>query len=182
MRTLRSGKGQSGLKAKKPLSAKTSLKAKKPLRQARFIKSPSSSTAKKSPLKSISKLKKEADKWFSLYVRYRDGKKIDGEWFSQCITSGAWIPLKKAQAGHFMSRRYNNTRYEEENVNAQSYRDNVVFYGEQYKYALALDLKYGDGTAKKLSQMAKIPKQFKAEELEQIIQDSKEQVKYYETQ
>jgi hypothetical protein len=160
------------LHSKKPLQAKTSLKSKA------ILKSKAKPVKQKKPM--VSKLKKEADKWFSLYVRYRDGKFENGEWYSQCITSGEWMPLKKAQAGHFISRRYNATRFEEENVNAQSYRDNVLFNGEQYKYAIAVDLKYGDGTAKKLSEMAKESHQFTVEELQTIIDDAKEQVKYYQ--
>lgn len=157
-------------------------------------KSPSSNTKKK-PLKKstrsiskkavkpgVAKLKKEADKWFSRYVRYRDGRRINGEWYSQCITSGEWIPFNKVQAGHFMSRRYNNTRFEEENVNAQSFRDNVLFYGEQYKYALAVDAKYGEGTAKKLADMAKLSKKFTVQELEDIINDAKKACAFYESQ
>lgn len=154
------------MKSTKSLKAKAVLKpAKKPKKQTK---------------PTISKLKREADFWFSRYVRYRDGKKINGEWYSQCITSGEWLPFKKAQAGHFMSRRYNSTRYEEENVNAQSYRDNVLFNGEQYKYSVAVDLKYGAGTAKKLAKLAKIPRQFTIQELERIINDCKTEVEWYE--
>ena len=136
--------------------------------------------------KTVSQLKKDLDKVFSRYIRYRDGKKIDdpenGEtyWYTLCITSGEWMPFKKAQAGHFMSRRFNSTRYNEENVNGQSYRDNVLFYGEQYKYAKALDLKYGEGTAQKLQELAKETKQFKATELEEMIDYYKERVREYE--
>lgn len=169
--------------SRKGLTAKANLKTTRSLKSKSSIKTGAKSSlspSKKPKLKSVSQLKKEADKYFSLYVRYRDGKKIKGEWYSQCITSGQWMPLKAAQAGHFMSRRYNSTRYEEENVNAQSYRDNVLFYGEQYKYALAVDLKYGDGTAAKLAKMAKVPHQFTREELLQIIHDAKEGIAFYE--
>lgn len=167
----------------KKLQAKSVLKARTPLARGTGIKQSSqrSERPKKQAKPMVSKLKKEADKYFSTYVRYRDGNIIDGEWFSQCITSGQWIPIKKAQAGHFMSRRYNSTRYEEENVNAQSYRDNVLFYGEQYKYALAIDEKYGEGTAAKLAKMAQTPHQFTVEELQQIIHDAKEQIAFYES-
>lgn len=164
----------------KPIKSRKPLKAKQPLKAKTPIKVNLKPKKQKKPM--VSKLKKEADKWFSLYVRYRDGKQVDGEWFSQCITSDVWIPFKKAQAGHFMSRRYNSTRYEEENVNTQSYRDNVMMHGEQYKYAIALDLKYGTGTAQKLATMARIPHQFTVEELQQIIDDSKAQVVWYQSQ
>lgn len=162
------------------LKTRTTLKSKTPLKSASPLKSKLKPVKQKKP--AVNKLKKEADRVFSLYVRYRDGKKVNGEWFSQCITSGEWLPIKKAQAGHFMSRRHNSTRFEEENVNTQSYRDNVLNHGEQYKYSLAVDLKYGDGTAQKLSDMSRVPHRFTVDELQEIINNANESIKFYEHQ
>ena len=134
---------------RKPLKAKTSLRAKTPLKAA--------TRSKKQKPPTITKLRREADRVFSLYVRARDNY--------ICITCGG----VGNQAGHFMSRRYNATRFDEENVNAQCYRCNVLFYGEQYKYAQELELKYGDGTALKLSNLAKESHPFKSQELQDII-------------
>ncbi len=147
---------------KTPLKAKTPLKGKKNLTNK--------------PKTTISRLKRKADAVFSLYVRLRDSN--DGYW-GACITCDMPLEVKKAQAGHFMSRRFNNTRYEEENVNMQCYRCNVAFNGEQYKYAIALEKKYGDGTAEKLAVMSAVSHPFKKEELQQIISDSEEQIEYY---
>lgn len=138
---------KSNLKQTKPLIAKTALKASK--------------TPKKQAKTSVSKLKKKLDVVFSQYIRERDG--------DICITcreSG-----KTLQNGHFMSRRYNATRYDEENCNAQCYRCNVMFYGEQYKYAQELDLKYGDGTATKLQRLAHTPHPFTTTELQALIKE-----------
>lgn len=150
------------LVAKTPLKAKTTLRASKPLKKV--SKKP---TKQKKP--AVSKLKKEADKYFSKYVRLRDG--------NECITCGT--KTGQMQNGHFMSRRYNATRFEEENCNSQCYRCNVLFYGEQFKYAQAIDLKYGDGTAVKLAKMAAEPHPFTIEELQEIIHDSREQIAFY---
>lgn len=79
-----------------------------------------------------------------------------------------------------MSRRFNVLRYDEENVNAQCYRCNVAFSGEQYKYAVALDRKYGEGTAERLHKASASLHQFTVDELEQVIRDSKIQIEYYE--
>jgi hypothetical protein len=54
-------------------------------------------------------------------------------------------------------------------------------YGEQYKYGLALDAKYGAGTAAKLSKMAQESHQFTRGELEEIIADAKTLIAFYET-
>ena len=98
-------------------------------------------------MKSISKLKKELDKWFSLYIRLRDANEYG---MVQCITSGRIYHYKKIHAGHFMSRRHMSTRWCELNVSPQSAADNLFGQGEQYKFGLALDAKYGEGTAEEL--------------------------------
>lgn len=98
-------------------------------------------------MKTISKLKKELDKWFSLYIRLRDAT---SEGIVQCITSGRLYHYKNIHAGHFMSRRHLATRWCELNVSAQSAADNLFGQGEQYKFSIALDSKYGEGTAEEL--------------------------------
>ena len=159
-----------------PLKVKKSLTATKSLKSSRSL---SASTGKGSKQKkpSVSKLKKKADALYSLYVRLRDSSP-DG--LCECITCFEKKPIKSMQAGHFMSRRFNSTRYEEENCNAQCYRCNVAFNGEQYKYGLNVDLKYGTGTAKKLMKMSAVPHQFTTEELQQIIDDAKTAIAFYE--
>lgn len=126
----------------------------------------------------ISQLKKKADKYFSKAVRLRDSTNGVGA----CITCGKLIPVTSAHAGHFMSRRHSSTRYDEENVNLQCAGCNTFRGGEQYKYGLAIDEKYGDGTAKKLAKLSQEYHKFTREELEQVIADSKEEIKFYEAE
>lgn len=130
----------------------------------------------------VKSLKKKADTVFSQYVRYRDGVRRTDGWYSECITCGTEKPLKQMQAGHFVSRRVNILRFDERNVNAQCYACNVMRYGEQYMYAKQLDLKYGDGTADELMSQRHQTHKFKVPELEQIINEAKEQIKFYEEQ
>ena len=92
--------------------------------------------------KTISKLKKELDKWFSLYIRLREATP---EGMIQCFTSGRVYHYKQMHAGHFMSRRHLATRWCEINVQPQSPADNLFGQGEQYKFGLNLDSKYGEG-------------------------------------
>lgn len=129
---------------------------------------------------SVAVLKKKADKYFSTYVRYRDGVCRNGEWFCTCITCGVEKPLKQMQAGHFISRRINKLRFDEENVNAQCVGCNMYKQGEQYLYSKALDLKYGSGTSDKLNAQRHLTHKLTIGELEQIIHDAKEQIKWYE--
>ena len=98
-------------------------------------------------MKTISKLKKELDKWFSLYIRLRDAT---DEGLVQCFTSGRVYHYKQIHAGHFISRRCLATRWCEVNVQPQSAADNLFGQGEQYKFGLRLDYKYGEGTAEEL--------------------------------
>mgnify|MGYP006405877433 CR=1 FL=1 len=98
-------------------------------------------------MKTISKLKKELDKWFSLYIRLRDANEYG---MVQCFTSGRVYHYKKIHAGHFMSRRHLSTRWCETNVQPQSAADNLFGQGEQFKFGLNLDSKFGEGTAEEL--------------------------------
>ena len=97
--------------------------------------------------KTISKLKKELDKWFSLYIRLRDA---DENGVVICFTSGRAYPYKNIHAGHFMSRRCLSTRWCEINVQPQSAADNLFGQGKQWQFGLNLDAKYGEGTAEDL--------------------------------
>lgn len=127
--------------------------------------------------KEITKLKKKADSEFSKYIRHRDGKKINGEWQSVCITCGVWKPLKMMQAGHFVSRSCNYLRYMEENVHAQCKSCNIFKSGEQYEHGRQIDLLHGDGTAERLHQSRHITHKLTKDELEGIIRASQDYIK-----
>ena len=128
----------------------------------------------------VAQLKKKADEWFSKYVRYRDSIYRNGERYADCITCGVEKNIKQLQAGHFVSRRVNKLRFEETNVNAQCTGCNLFKQGEQYLYAKAVDAKYGDGVAEELMNQRHQTHKFTVAELEQIIDDCKTQIKYYE--
>lgn len=86
---------------------------------------------------------------------------------------------KKIQNGHFVSRKTSTLRYDEENCNAQCLGCNMFKQGEQYLYSKAIDLKYGDGKADELMSQRNETHKFTIDELEEIIHDSKESIKYY---
>jgi len=116
--------------------------------------------------KTVSKLKKELDKWFSLYIRLRDAT---DEGLVQCFTSGRVYHYKKIHAGHFMSRRHLSTRWCETNVQPQSAADNLFGQGEQFKFGLNLDGKYGEGTAEELQYLARTTVKISRVEYEEKI-------------
>lgn len=81
-----------------------------------------------------------------------------------------------------MSRQFNNTRFSEENTGPQCYGCNVMQQGKQYAFGLWVDEFYGEGTAKRLYEEAHTPLQFKRADLEEIIADRKEQIRFMEEQ
>ena len=119
--------------------------------------------------KPISKLKKELDKWFSLYIRLREADDLG---FVKCHTSGRYYHYKNIHAGHFMSRKHLSTRWCEINVQPQSAADNLYGQGQQYRFGLNLDAKYGIGTADELEIKSK-----KTEKFTRV--DYEEKISYY---
>lgn len=102
---------------------------------------------KKKKAESITSLKKKLDAIFSLYIRLRDA---DENGTVQCFTSGDLMHYKKAHAGHYVSRRHLSTRWDETNVQVQSVKENIFNQGNAPMFAIKLDEKYGQGTAKSL--------------------------------
>ena len=128
----------------------------------------------------VAQLKKKADLYFSKYIRYRDSVKRADGYYCQCITCDKWNPVSQTHAGHFQSRRFSATRYDEENVNAQCASCNTFNAGEQYRYAKALEMKYGDGTAEKLEKRAREYYKLTTDELLGIIDEAKANLKYFD--
>jgi len=104
--------------------------------------------------KTVSKLKKELDSWFSKYIRIRDATDMG---VAQCFTCGKIDHYKKLQNGHFQSRRHHNTRWDEKNCQVQCVKCNMFGQGEQYKFGMYLDAKYGLGTSEELEILSKQP-------------------------
>ena len=77
---------------------------------------------------------KKLDQVFSLYIRLRYATNE----ITECYTCGKVDHYKKLQCGHFMSRKYYATRWDEDNCQVQCYSCNVMRYGEQYKFGLRL--------------------------------------------
>lgn len=91
--------------------------------------------------KSIKDLVKELDGWFSLFIRLRYA---DKNGMVKCFTSGEVLHYKKAQAGHFISRRHMATRWDEINVQVQTVRENIFNQGNGPVFAQKLKEKYGE--------------------------------------
>ena len=124
-------------------------------------------------MKTISKLKKELDQWFSLYIRLRNASK-DG--IVECWTCGKTAHYKKMHAGHFMSRKHHATRWNEENVQNQCPRCNLFGQGEQYAFGKLLDVRIGDGKSEELQELSRTTVKYMRHEYEDMIKFYKEKV------
>jgi len=119
--------------------------------------------------KTISKLKKELDKWFSLYIRLRDANEYG---YTQCFTCGKVGHYKTGgmQNGHFQSRKHLATRFSEDgNCEVQCVGCNIFRSGEQYLFSLRLNEKYGEGRAEELEQLARTTLKISRVEYEEKI-------------
>jgi hypothetical protein len=70
---------------------------------------------------------KEADEYFSKYIK----AKHQENGFCQCASCGNIIEYgsRNCQAGHFVSRRFWEFRFDEDNVFPQCFRCNITFKG-----------------------------------------------------
>ncbi len=90
------------------------------------------------------------------------------------ITAGTW------HAGHFRRRSHMSTRFNPLNINKQCAYDNTYQDGKAYEYGLALDKKFGQGTAEMLFQESQKTKQWEARELISLIEACKMGYEEYE--
>jgi len=136
----------------------------------------------------LPQLVKKADQAYSRYIRLRDSEYRNGQWVGECITcgrelvvvftDGSWNPA--ANAGHYIGRSCKPLRWDDCNVNMQcaydnAWRDKVDMIAA---YKKGLDLKYGKGTAARLKRESTKLQKPSRQDLEQIIEDSKNYVTY----
>lgn len=103
--------------------------------------------------KNLSYYKIKADKAFSDYVRQRDA---DQNGNVICCTCGTRHHWKLMDNGHFMSRRYEATRFDEKNTGPQCKSCNIYNQGRQFEFSKYLDQKYGYGTSDQMLMKSKM--------------------------
>jgi len=124
--------------------------------------------------KSVSQLKKLADKVFSIYIRLKASK---GGVYAKCYTCGARKKVSELQAGHFISRGNNAVRYDEMNARPQCVACNIFKHGNIAIFAANLLEEYGEEKFKELMERGKQTHQFTISELKNIIEYYKEKLK-----
>lgn len=115
---------------------------------------------------SRSNLVKKLDTEFSIYIRRRYAKNE----IATCVTCNKSDHWTKLQCGHFQSRKHYSTRWDEVNCQVQCIGCNVYKYGEQYKFGLFLNSKYGSNTAENLLRISKQSVKIKDFELVEMIE------------
>lgn len=87
----------------------------------------------------IAALKKKAQKLANEYARRRDC--MNGG--ANCISCGLWFDYEDLDGGHFMPTTVPGVRFDERNINAQCRKCNRFGHGEQAKYFVGMEKKYG---------------------------------------
>ncbi len=89
--------------------------------------------------------KKEADYWFSRYIRMRGSFFLGSEPHNRCMSCGQVKRVAELQNGHFASRSHNSTRFDEENCFPQCYVCNIIKKGNYSAFAAAINRLKGAG-------------------------------------
>ena len=114
----------------------------------------------------IENLKVRVWRWFSRYIRLRDAK----NGYCNCISCGRTHHWKEMQAGHFVPKARGNAIYfNETNSNAQCAYCNKWKSGNLSEYRVAIDKKYGKGTADEMERLAAPGKTFTVDELKKML-------------
>lgn len=122
---------------------------------------------KKVKKKTISQLKKLLDKIFSIFIRTKYAK----NGYVQCYTCGVTKPISEMQCGHFISRSYLATRYDEDNCRPQCVGCNVFGNGKPVEFARRLEEEKPGIVARLYKKAQQITKDYPYQQ----------QIEYYET-
>lgn len=129
----------------------------------------------------LSSTKKRAWRYFSKYIRLRDALKTTGDiHYAKCFTCGRIESVKNMDAGHFISRRFNSTLFDERNVHAQCSYCNTFLGGNQLEYRRQIVKLYGEGVDIELEDKATETKKYTIPELTELIITIKEKIKSLE--
>jgi len=118
--------------------------------------------------KTLSALKKQLDKIFSVFVRMRTA---DEQGYVTCFTCDKKDHWKKLQCGHFQSRRYLPTRFHEQNCQVQCVKCNMFMQGQQYAFSKLLDLRYQEGTSERLERLSRTTVKFMRCDYDELIKE-----------
>lgn len=117
--------------------------------------------------------KKKLDQIFSRYIRLRSSN----NGYNQCVTCRKILPISELQCGHYVSRSFMGTRFDEENCHPQCFRCNCRLKGNLDEYALYLIQEYGDDILTRLKEKKLLGRKIKASEYKELIKEYGEKIK-----
>lgn len=123
------------------------LKRKTPPKATKSRTRPLKASRKRVKAVSVSKLKTKLDSLFSQYVRR---KNADHQGNVSCFTCGKVKHWKEQQNGHFISRQYLVTRWEEKNCRVQCVGCNMFGNGKLLDYEERLKAELGSKTVENM--------------------------------
>jgi 5-methylcytosine-specific restriction endonuclease McrA len=112
-------------------------------------------------------LKNKLDQVFSQYIRRKDATS-DGH--AVCVSCHAVKSWKEQQCGHFVSRTYLATRWDERNAAVQCMPCNVWKRGNYPAYTLYMLRKYGQPVIEDLEALRHRPVKFTAADLQEKLE------------
>ena len=115
---------------------------------------------------SFKSLKNKLDAIFSQYIRRKDAT---SQGLAVCVSCHAVKPWKEQQCGHYVSRTYLATRWDERNCAVQCGTCNVLRRGNYPAYTLYMLRKYGQGVIEELEALRHKPIKLTAADLEDLI-------------
>lgn len=128
--------------------------------------------------KSTKDLLDEVWKIFSQYIRLRDCiRSCDNIEYGQCISCDEIVPIRQAQAGHFISRQFHSLLFDERNVHLQCQNCNEFMRGNILRYTNAMVALYGEGILEELLKKKLQIKQYHAPELAEMYDLYKAKIK-----
>ena len=126
------------------------------------------------PPKSLSKLKKDLDKVFNHFIRFRD----QSNGMFRCISCNENKSTRLMHAGHFHSAGHNEAvRWDEDNVHGQCVKCNTFLHGNLLEYQKGLIEKIGNKRFKVLELRRFNKSKMMPFELSLLIQQYKQKIK-----
>lgn len=122
--------------------------------------------------KTKTKVKKELDRVFSIYIRQ---KYADSFGIVQCYTCQKTGSVKELQNGHFVPRQYLSVRWDERNCRPQCYACNMLYNGQPSAFAARLEAEQ-PGIVKELEEMRKTIRQWTIKEIEDLTAYYKQKI------
>lgn len=123
---------------------------------------------------SVRTLKRTADELWSKYIRLYES---DQAGYVRCCSCGKAAHWKEMDCGHFVTRNHSLGRYKRENCNAQCRRCNRFQEGNKAGYAVYLQSRYGQSILDKLNQLQYQTHKFTVDELQELIDKIKADLK-----